>query len=89
MRSDVVHRHFVCMCRTHLDLCVNNVFVCLFVVSLFAAVRQQLGHGDVPLPEPGPEPGDPVGPGVKEKYSQNTLAAFLFKLWAVWKISPW
>lgn len=48
----------------------------LFVVLLFPAVWQQFGHGGVPLPEPGPEPGHPVGPGIKEKYSPNTLTGF-------------
>lgn len=65
-------------------LCVSTMCFVLFVclsLSLFPAVRQQLGHGHVPLPEPGPEPGHPVGPGIKEKYPQNTLTGFLLEFW--------
>lgn len=72
------------MCLNRRDFHVNHVFflsVCLCVVWLFPAVRQQLGHGGVALTEPGAEPGHPVGPGIKEKYSRNTLTGLLFTFW--------
>lgn len=53
-------------CKRCLSVCL---FVCCVVLLLLIpAERQQLGHGGLSLPEPGSEPGHPVGPGVKEKY---------------------
>lgn len=62
MLSNVEH-HFI---NTYLSDCDCMQMIIVFFVS---TVWQHLGHGSVSIPEPGSEPGHPVGPGIKEKYT--------------------
>lgn len=70
MLSNVEH----CFINTYHTDCDCMQMIIVFFVS---TVWQHLGHGRVSIPEPGSEPGYPVGPGVKEKYTWNTQYYFL------------